>query len=136
MVASVDTCLELKALGFKKPSRYAHYFNAGKSSGAVVLSGVYDDASEDFKDGKILPAYTLSELCEFLRKPIRRQEGQFNEIYDFTIQAFGENWVVFYQTIHGFRALDDNSGIMQSSNPATACASMLVYLIRNNFFTV
>lgn len=130
-VVSLDLAKRLKELNVKQES-YA-FWNARPNDPPVVLAGYELGAFNSLntpKRSRIASAFTVAELSDLLRKPIHRKE-QFNEIYNFTIQQHQNNWLVFYQTINGFRSLDNESGMMQSHSLADACAMMLIYLLEN-----
>lgn len=82
-----------------------------------------------------ISAFTVAELGEILPATITRQE-EYIEPYDFTSQRLGDGWICFYQTIHGFRSLNGDEGLVSARTEADARARMVAYLIDSAILTV
>lgn len=67
LVTSKEVSEKLKKLGVKQESVFAYYGNAGEWSDAIVDMFMYQDADEDFREHKLLPAYLVTELGELLK---------------------------------------------------------------------
>lgn len=63
-VTNVKLSRKLKELGVEQYAYYSHYFNAEEPTGHIVETSTYKTASKEFKDTKLLSAFTVTELGE------------------------------------------------------------------------
>lgn len=111
-VTSLELSKKLKELGVKHESYFAHYFNAGEPTGAIVETFLYKDASSDFKDTKLLSAFTVAELGEMLPKRCSTHKSLDND----------SEWCGWYA---------DDDHIFRANTEADARAKMWLYLKKN-----
>ena len=120
-VTSLGLSKRLREL--KVPQRgclFAHYFNGGKSSGAIVDATMYDKHDDDFWSAKLVAAYTCSELGEMLPQTIRE---------DMEWLSLGKN---SDESWHCAYVEYDTSNIEHhADNLANAMAKMLIYLLES-----
>ncbi|MDD5527753.1 MAG: hypothetical protein PHO56_02130 [Patescibacteria group bacterium] len=75
-VVSLELSKRFKKLGFKRDSLFAYYRNAGIWHDAIVDMGMYKDVDDDFKEAKLLPAYTVAELAQII--PDKLVDGKYH----------------------------------------------------------
>lgn len=119
-VVSLELAKKIDELGFRKDSLYAYYGNAGTWHDSLVEMSMYKDSDEEFRNAKLLPAYTVAELGEIL------QDG----MEDSHKTGFGHWTCKFLPSV-----TEDGSDEVvetQGDTEANARAMMLIYLLENN----
>ena len=119
-VCSLELAKKLKELGVKEESLFAYYGNAGNWHDTIVDMGMYKDVDDDFREYKLLPAYTVAELIEILGEDFRWLKKR----------GHNENTVWLAQArIHPITSKDIK---VTAKTPQEALAKLLIYLLENN----
>ena len=132
-VTSLALSKKLKELGVKAESLYAYYGNAGQWNDVIVDMSMYSDVDDEFKECKLLPAYTVAELGELLPWKLKaswkeKDETGLGGTWDTSINTkleieFDEGMcVVRYALLTSKKAKTE----------ADARALMLIYLIEHS----
>ena len=88
-VTSLKLSKKLKEAGVEQDSEFYHYFNAGKPTGAIVEGVVYQEATDEFREAKLLSAFLTDELLEKLPQGymiVKRERGYMCEDLDVFIE--------------------------------------------------
>jgi hypothetical protein len=137
-VCNLELAKKLKELEVKKPSLYAYYGNAGTWHDAIVDMAMYKDADAEFREHKLLPAYTVAELGEMLPWVINHNKLHYYFTSDKLVD--GDGFGIEYQVINlTIEVVLRNEGKEkelflcreEDKSEANARAKMLIYLIEN-----
>lgn len=131
-VSSLEWSLKLKALGVDQISpTYAYYFNAGKCSGALVDNQMYSDVEDDFRERKLVAAFTVSELLVAIPRII---EGKTQSDTSY-LRIFADEcieWCVHHSGINS-SLYHDNS---DDPNLANVLSGMLYNLVKDGLISL
>lgn len=124
-VVSLQLAKKLKKLGFKQESLHYYYFNAGEYTGAIVDGYGYKDTTQEFKDSKLVSAYTVAELGEILPHLLWLKGRDPQDFDGVEIYYYDNRWFVKYE-------FSDKKIETNDVTEANARAKMLIYLKENN----
>ena len=122
-VVSLELAIKLKEAGIKEESLFAYYGNAGTWHDAVVSMDMYTTVDEEFKEHKLLPAYTSCELAELLPSALERTATWLT----ITRQWKKGSWKIAYVPDDG-EPNATHYGPIEADTLADAMAKMLLHL--------
>lgn len=115
-VTSLEWSQKLKSLGVKRDSLFAYYGNAGIWHNAIVDMAMYRDADAEFREAKLLPAYTVAELGSVLWS--KASPDEISKAYGYAFNVPDTQVIT-------------PEGLAQCMENPDIGASMLCYLLEN-----
>lgn len=121
-VCNLEIAKRLKELGVKQRGvLFAHFFNAGEPTGAIVDATMYDSMDDDYWKAKLVSAFTVAELGEMLPDGFSVKK---------MIDARFGNYYCYVKIGKSAPFLEG------AETEADARAKMLIFLIQNNLLKV
>jgi hypothetical protein len=122
-VSNLELSKRLKDLGVKSQSLFAYYGNAGEWHDTIVDMDMYKNADDDFREHKLLPAYTVAELGEILINLFGKKKISLPANW----QEKGRKWEWY--------CWQDDSTLCADTE-ADIRAKMLIHLLENKHMTL